>query len=154
MIIRKGNISDLPEMRSLFTETITAVCTKDYDTDQIDAWKSGAENEERWMQVIDKQFVIVAKVNGQMVGFCTLDRGNYIDLLFVHKDFQHQGIALKMYTFIEQEAILRKQKILTADVSKTAKPFFEKMGFKMIREQTVDVKGIGLTNYKMEKELN
>ncbi|HBV14092.1 GNAT family N-acetyltransferase [Chryseobacterium carnipullorum] len=59
-----------------------------------------------------------------------------------------------MYTFIEQEAILRKQKILTADVSKTAKPFFEKMGFKMIREQTVDVKGIGLTNYKMEKELN
>ncbi|PQA95774.1 GNAT family N-acetyltransferase [Chryseobacterium shigense] len=154
MIIRKGNISDLPEMRSLFTDTIAVVCKNDYNNDQIDAWKSGAENEERWMQVIEKQLVIVAKVNGQLAGFCTLDRGNYIDLLFVHKDFQHRGIARKMYTFIEQEVMIRKEKKLTAEVSKTAKPFFEKMGFQVITEQTVHVKGIELVNYKMEKELN
>lgn len=154
MIIRKGNINDLTEMLKIFTDTITAICKHDYNSDQINAWKSGAENEERWLQVIDHQFVIVAKVNGQMAGFCALDQGNYIDLLFVHKDFQQQGVARKMYTFIEQEATLRKEKILSSDVSKTARSFFEKMGFKVIREQTVDVKGIGLTNYKMEKELN
>ncbi|WP_223606233.1 GNAT family N-acetyltransferase [Chryseobacterium sp. OSA05B] len=154
MIIRKATPGDLAEMRTLFSDTVTSVCKNDYDSDQINAWKSGAENEERWLRVIDHQFVIVAKVNGQMAGFCTLDQGNYIDLLFVHKDFQQQGIARKMYTFIEQEATVRKEKILAADVSKTARPFFEKMGFKMIREQTVEVKGIGLTNYKMEKELN
>ncbi|WP_223560078.1 GNAT family N-acetyltransferase [Chryseobacterium lathyri] len=154
MIIRKGNINDLTEMLKIFTDTITAICKHDYNSDQINAWKSGAENEERWLQVIDHQFVIVAKVNGQMAGFCTLDQGNYIDLLFVHKDFQQQGVARKMYTFIEQEATLRKEKLLSSDVSKTARSFFEKMGFKVISEQTVDIKGIGLTNYKMEKELN
>ncbi|GEN72424.1 GNAT family N-acetyltransferase [Chryseobacterium lathyri] len=154
MIIRKGNINDLTEMLKIFTDTITAICKHDYNSDQINAWKSGAENEERWLQVIDHQFVIVAKVNGQMAGFCTLDQGNYIDLLFVHKDFQQQGVARKMYTFIEQEVTLRKEKLLSSDVSKTARSFFEKMGFKVISEQTVDIKGIGLTNYKMEKELN
>ncbi|MEI3790107.1 MULTISPECIES: GNAT family N-acetyltransferase [unclassified Chryseobacterium] len=154
MIIRKGNINDLTEMLKIFTDTITAICKHDYNSDQINAWKSGAENEERWLQVIDHQFVIVAKVNGQMAGFCTLDQGNYIDLLFVHKDFQQQGVARKMYTFIEQEATLRKEKLLSSDVSKTARSFFEKMGFKVISEQTVDIKGIGLTNYKMKKELN
>ncbi|KFF24654.1 GNAT family N-acetyltransferase [Chryseobacterium vrystaatense] len=154
MIIRKGTPGDLTEMRTLFTDTVTTVCQNDYTSDQINAWKSGAENEERWLRVIDSQLVIVAKINGQMAGFCNLDQGNYIDLLFVHKDFQHQGIARKMYTFIEQEAIIRREKILTADVSKTARPFFEKMGFNVIKEQTVHVKGFDLTNYKMEKELN
>lgn len=154
MIIRKGNINDLTEMRKLFTDTITSVCKNDYNSDQLKAWKSGAENEERWLQVMNRQFVIIAKINGQMAGFCTLDQGNYIDFLFVHKDFQQQGVARKMYTFIEQEATLRKEKILASDVSKTARSFFEKMGFKVIREQTVNLKGIDITNYKMEKELN
>lgn len=154
MIIRKGNSSDLTEMRTLFKDTVTTVCRNDYSSDQLNAWKSGAENEERWLRVIDTQLVIVAKINGQMAGFCALDHGNYIDLLFVHKDFQHQGIARKMYTFIEQEAVIRKERLLSADVSKTARPFFEKMGFNVIKEQTVNVKGIDLINYKMEKELH
>ncbi|UWX60698.1 GNAT family N-acetyltransferase [Chryseobacterium oranimense] len=153
MIIRKGNSTDLAEMKRLFTETITSVCKKDYDNDQISAWKSGAGNEERWNNVIENQLVLIAEINEQIAGFCTMD-GNYIDLLFVHKNFQRQGIAKKLYTFIEQEARYQKQKFLTAYASKTAKPFFENMGFKILKEQTVNVKGIDLINYKMEKILN
>jgi putative acetyltransferase len=40
-----------------------------------------------------------------------------------------------------------------ADVSITAKPFFEKIGFKIIQEQHVKLNGIELTNYKMEKSI-
>lgn len=154
MIIRKGNFSDLAAMRRLFTDTISSVCKNDYNTDQINAWKSGAENDERWLKVMEHQLVMVAEIKGQITGFCTLDHGNYIDLLFVHKDFQHQGIAGKLYTFIEREARDQNQKVLTADVSKTARPFFEKMGFMVITEQTVSVKGTDLINYQMQKELN
>ncbi|WP_084085316.1 GNAT family N-acetyltransferase [Chryseobacterium sp. YR221] len=76
-----------------------------------------------------------------------------IDLLFVHKDYQHQGIAKALYTQIEQEALQQEASILNADVSKTAKPFFEKMGFKVNAEQTVHLKGVDLINYKMSKNL-
>ncbi|MCS4301727.1 GNAT family N-acetyltransferase [Chryseobacterium sp. BIGb0232] len=153
IILREGNQYDLPEMLQLFKDTITTVCNKDYNTDQLEAWKSGADNQERWEKVISKQYILIAESENKMAGFCTLDQGNYIDLLFIHKDYQHQGIASKLYRLIEKEALQQNQKFLTADVSKTAKPFFERMNFKIIQEQIVSVKGVDLVNYKMEKSL-
>ncbi|WET51671.1 GNAT family N-acetyltransferase [Chryseobacterium indologenes] len=153
IIIRKANPKDLPAMLRLFKDTITSVCREDYNTDQLEAWKSGSENTERWLNVIKKQYILIAESENKMIGFCTLAQGNYIDLLFVHKDHQHQGIASRLYHLIEQRAIQQDQKLLTADVSKTAKPFFEKMDFRVIQEQIVNVKGINLINYKMEKHL-
>ncbi|RLJ33722.1 putative acetyltransferase [Chryseobacterium sp. 7] len=153
IIIRKGISDDLPEMLQLFTATIDEVCKKDYDLQQLQAWKSGAENEGRWIKVIRDQYVLTAVIENKIVGFCTLDQGNYIDLLFVHKDYQHRGIATMLYQKIEQEALLHHEKELTADVSKTAKIFFEKKGFQVVQEQTVNVKGTSMVNYKMVKHL-
>ncbi|UTX50707.1 GNAT family N-acetyltransferase [Chryseobacterium sp. MA9] len=151
--IRKGIRKDLPEMLELFTATIDEVCKKDYNSQQLEAWKSGAKNEERWINVISSQYVLIAEGGNQIVGFCTLDEGNYIDLLFVHKDHQHKGIASALYNAIEKEALQQHEKLLTADVSKTARTFFEKKGFQVVQEQTVKVKEIMLTNYKMTKNL-
>ncbi|MCP1301680.1 GNAT family N-acetyltransferase [Chryseobacterium sp. S0630] len=153
IILRKGIYDDLPTMLQLFTATIDEVCKRDYDLQQLEAWKSGAENEERWIKVIRDQYVVIAEIKNKIAGFCTLDQGNYIDLLFVHKDFQHRGIATLLYQQIEKEALLNKKKELTADVSKTARSFFEKSGFKVVQEQTVNVKGVSMTNYKMVKNL-
>ncbi|WP_114820386.1 GNAT family N-acetyltransferase [Chryseobacterium sp. KLBC 52] len=153
IILRKGIYDDLPEMLQLFTATIDEVCKKDYDLQQLEAWKSGAENRERWVKVIKEQYVLVAVKENKIAGFCTLDQGKYIDLLFVHKDFQHRGIATLLYQQIEKKALLNNEKELTADVSKTARSFFEKTGFQVIQEQTVYVKGVALINYKMAKHL-
>ena len=151
--IRKGNLNDLEAMQQLFKDTIEVICKKDYNAEQRKAWQSGAENEERWMNVIRDQYVLIAECEHQIAGFCTLDQSNYIDLLFVHKDYQQKGIASMLYNEIEKEALLHHSEQLTAEVSKTARPFFEKVGFNIIQEQTVDVKGIALTNYKMAKDL-
>ena len=43
---------------------------------------------------------------------------------------------------------------MTSDVSKTARQFFEKVGFEVIEEQSVVRKNVELTNYKMKKKLN
>ena len=151
--IRKGVSTDLPEMLQLFTATIDEICKQDYNLQQLEAWKSGTENKERWMKVIRDQYVLTAIIENKIVGFCTLDQGNYIDLLFVHKDHQHKGIASLLYHQVEKEALRCNEKELTADVSKTARPFFEKAGFQIVQEQTVNVKGIAMTNYKMVKHL-
>lgn len=153
IIIRKGKEADLPEMLQLFTATIDEVCRKDYTPQQLEAWKSGAENEARWRKVIRDQYVIIALNENKIVGFCTLDQGNYIDLLFVHKDEQQKGIASILYQEVENEALRQREKQLTAEVSKTARPFFKKIGFQVVQEQEVNVKGVTLTNYKMIKSL-
>ncbi|WP_343679913.1 GNAT family N-acetyltransferase [Chryseobacterium arthrosphaerae] len=151
--IRKGSLNDLPAMQQLFADTIQVICKNDYNDLQRNAWSAGADNEERWMNVIKGQYVLIAEAENQIVGFSTLDQGTYIDLLFVHKDHQHQGIASLLYAKMEEEALKHGQKQLTADVSKTARPFFEKSGFRILKEQTVNVKGIDLINYKMIKNL-
>lgn len=85
MIIRKGINDDLPEMLQLFTATIDEICKKDYNLQQLEAWKSGAKNKERWMKVMRDQYVLIALTENKIVGFCTLDQGNYIDLLLYTK---------------------------------------------------------------------
>jgi len=151
MIIRKGQPEDLTELQQLFTDTIKNICKTDYNSKQIDAWASGIENKQRWHNILTNQFVLVAQNNENITGFCTLDNGHYIDLLYVHKDYQRQGIADRLYADIEKEAKRQGQKELTSNVSKTAKPFFERIGFKVQKEQNVNVKGVELTNYKMTK---
>ncbi|AZA85016.1 GNAT family N-acetyltransferase [Chryseobacterium lactis] len=153
MIIRRGVESDLPGMKQLFAETITEICKKDYTPEQLQAWKSGVDNHQRWEKVIKEQFVLIALSENKIVGFCTLDQGNYIDLLFVHQNEQHHGIASGLYALMEEEALRKNEVTLSADVSKTAKHFFEKKGFQVVKEQIVTVKGINLINYKMQKNI-
>lgn len=38
-----------------------------------------------------------------------------------------------------------------AEVSITAKPFFESKGFKVVKQQVVNIRGVELTNFIMEK---
>ena len=153
MTIRKGNIDDLAELQQLFVDTVSNVCKVDYNSDQISVWTSSIENEKRWRDILTNQFVLVAQDREKIVGFCTLDNGNYIDLLYIHQNYQRQGIAHKLYSDIEKEARRQRQTELTSDVSKTARPFFEKVGFKMLKEQSISLKGVELTNYKMTKGL-
>jgi putative acetyltransferase len=153
MNFRKATASDLNEIQQLYIETIQSVCKNDYDTAQIEAWISGVKNTERWTTVIETQFVLLAIIRDQIAGFGTLKEGNYIDFFYIHKDFQRQGIANKIFTELELEAKKNHSKIITSDVSVTAKPFFEKKGFVVKMEQKNMVKGVEIINYKMEKEL-
>lgn len=153
LIIRKGLQNDISELQKLFVETITTICIADYNKQQIEAWISSVKNNQRWHEIIIQQFVLIAQRKNKILGFVTLDNKNHVDFLYIHKDYQRQGIASKLYAKIEDEAKQLKQSELTANVSKTARAFFEKNGFKVLKKQKVNINGIKLTNYKMTKSL-
>jgi putative acetyltransferase len=151
--IRRGQLNDLPAIQNLFVETIKSVCIADYNEEQIKVWVSSVHNKPRWDDIMSNQVILIAQIDNKIVGFSSLKNGNYIDLLYVHKDYQGQGIAFKLYIVIEKQAIQFNQKDLISDVSKTAKPFFEKIGFVVVKEQNVLRQNIELTNFKMAKQL-
>ena len=95
----------------------------------------------------------MAIIQDQIVGFGTLKNSNYIDFFYIHKDFQRRGIANKLLTELELEAKNQQTKIITSDISITAKPFFEKKGFVVKTEQKNIRLDVELINYKMEKQL-
>lgn len=149
--IRKGILSELPQIKELFVGTIASVCQIDYNTEQIEVWKSSINNIDRWNNLIINQYFIVAEIDKEIVGFASLDHGNYIDMLYVHKDFQRQGIAQRLYDHLEHKSKYLNMETLTADVSKTAKPFFERNGFTTIARQVQVRSAVEIVNYKMQK---
>jgi putative acetyltransferase len=151
--MRLSKLNDLPEMQKMFVDTISTICIDDYTPEQIKVWTSSIENIQRWIDKLTSQYFLIAELDNKIVGYASLENNDYVDFLYVHKDFQRQGIADRLYTEIENEAIKRKVTILTSDVSETARRFFEKKGFKTIAPQTNIIKNVEIVNYKMTKQL-
>jgi putative acetyltransferase len=153
IILRQAFLADLPEMKELFRGTIMLVCSNEYDAAQRAVWASSSEKTERWNDLINTQYVLLAMREGVIVGFGSLLNGDYLDFMYVHKDYQRQGIAEILLNALEAEAIRRNTKEITSDISKTARPFFEKKGYLVVKEQENPRGDIILINYKMKKEL-
>lgn len=151
--IRRGTIEDLAALQQLFVASITQTCAGDYTQAQIEVWISSVEDHLRWLHILTEQVVLVATWRGHLAGFVTLHQGNYLDLLYVDPNCQRLGVATKLLRAIETEAVSKNQAILHADVSITARPFFEKNSFQWLAAQTVIREGISLVNYKMSKAL-
>ena len=152
IFLRTANALDLQEMQQLFVNTVTTICCKDYNNEQLKAWISGVKDTQRWLERLDEQFVLLATIDKQIVGFGSIRDENYLDMLYVHKDFQRQGIAGKIYTQLEEKAREVNSSYIDADVSITAKPFFESIGFTVLAEQKVERMGVELVNYRMRKD--
>lgn len=152
-IIRLAKKEDLAEMQKLFVDTISTVCTNDYDSDQIKAWTSSVKNTDKWLDKMNRQYFLIAEMDKKIVGYASLERGNYFDILYVHKDYQKQGIAQTLLNKIETESKSQDILIINSDVSITAKPFFEKNGYVVERENTNVLDGIKIVNYRMTKQL-
>lgn len=152
--IRPGALADLEAMQDLFVYTIRAVCSKDYTPPQIEMWTASVQNKARWADKIRSQYLLISEINSTMVGFASLDKIDYFDLLYVHADYQSQGIATQLANQIELEAKRQGAKKIKSDVSKTAYGFFVKRGYKLISENQLSILHVPITNFKMTKELN
>jgi putative acetyltransferase len=152
MTIRQAKDSDIDEILKLFYDTVTNVCEADYNHEQIKVWASSASQKQKWLNRISKQYFIVAEHDGKIVGFGSIEKGEYLDLLYVHMDYIRQGIATMLLMELEKESDKHHKACISADVSITAKPFFEKHGFKVIQQQTKLFNNVEITNYKMIKE--
>lgn len=152
MLIRKYQKEDCKELCALFYDTVHTINAKDYTKDQLDVWATGQVDFEKWDKSLQEHYSIVAIDNKIIVGFGDIDKTGYLDRLYVHKDYQKKGIATAICNNLEKNISAKINKIRT-HASITAKSFFEKRGYKVIKEQQVERQGIFLTNYVMEKKL-
>ncbi len=148
MFIREYTSSDCKQLAELFYQTVYVVNAKDYTNKQLDVWATGYVDLKEWNKLFLEHNTLVAIKNSIIVGFGDIDKSGYLDRLYVHKDYQGQGIATAICNKLEQS--VKAYKIVT-HASITAKPFFEKRGYRVIKEQQVIREGIVLANYVMEK---
>lgn len=148
MVIREYKSSYCKEVSELFYNTVHVINAKDYTREQLDVWATNEIDLEKFNKSLIEHYSLVAFENKIIIGFGDIDETGYLDRLFVHKDYQNRGVATAICNRLEEKIL--KGKIITHS-SITAKPFFEKRGYRIIREQQVERKGLFLINYIMEK---
>lgn len=146
--IRNYQSSDCKELTELFYHTVHTVNARDYTEKQLDAWADGKPDLEKWDQSLRAHCSLVAVAGGILVGFGDIDDTGYLDRLYVHADWQGRGIAAAICDRLEQVV----PGPIKTHASITAKPFFEKRGYQVVKEQQVERAGVQLTNFVMKKE--
>ena len=149
--LRDYREADLEEIGELFRNSIRNLCQKDYSPAQRQAWISGFDPE-KWSRTLREHQTVVAEFGQRIVGFADLD-GNLLDRLYVHGHFTRRGVGRALTERILELARQSGETSLRTETSLTARPFFERMGFCVRKEQQVERKGILLTNFVMETVL-
>lgn len=147
MKIRQFEIEDCNFVSNLFYETVHTVNAKDYTAEQLSVWANNADSLKSRCNDLLKQYTLIAEINGVIVGFGSIDKSGCLDLLFVRKDYQNQGIATDLCNELEKGFF-----VIKTYASITAKPFFESRGYVVVKAQEIKRCGVKLKNYEMQKK--
>ncbi len=135
---------DAAAAAELFRETVHAVNARDYTSEQLDAWApGGAVPAHRLAELLLRQGALGAWDGSALVGFGSLEGADLLDMLFVHRDHQGRGVARD-----------RGAHAVRTFASITARPFFERQGYVVLRENVAVRAGMQLTNFLMVKDLH
>ena len=151
IVIRLFDKQDAEHIAILFHQTVREVNLGNYSIDQVKAWAPDDIYFRDWVGVCSERFTFVADDNGTIAGFGELESNGHIDCFYCHKDYQRMGVGSKIYHAIEAKACEFKIHRLYTEASITAKPFFLRMGFSIVKKQQVERRGESFINYAMEK---
>ena len=148
MQIRQYESADCKQLAELFYQTVHNINSKDYSEEQVNAWATGNIDLQEWDKSFLNHYTVVAVKDNIIVGFGDIDKSGYLDRLYVHKDYQRQGIASAICDELECSV---NDNHITTHASITAKPFFLNRGYHIIKKKEVLRQGIYLINYVMVK---
>jgi len=152
MFLRPYRPADKRYLQQLFFDTVHAVNARDYSPEQLNAWAPEEPDREVWAR-LDNQYCFIVEYQKIIVGFTSLSLDGHVDFLYVHKDFQGRRIANNLLKQIERLARKKGLNCLATEASVTARGFFEKAGFIVLRENRKLLDGIAFRNFTMEKML-
>jgi len=151
LYIRPYRATDLDAIIEIFLRAIREVASKDYDAAQISAWAK--VDRAAWAACRLSRPTWLAVLDREPVGFSDLEPDGHLDMMFVHPAHQGVGVATRLLATVEATARARQIDRLFTEASITARPFFEKRGFRVLASQRVEKRGEFLVNFRMEKIL-
>ena len=149
MDVRKFRQGDEEELWELFYNTIHNVNIQDYDTAQLAAWAPDDLDMNIAVQKFREIDPFVVIQDEKNIGYADIQSDGYIDHFYCHHDFQGRGVGSMLFATLDKEAKENGILKMYSNVSITARPFFETMGFSVEREQLIQVGDQQLKNYRM-----
>ena len=152
--IRPYQESDAQALAEIFYHTVRKVNRKDYNEEQVKAIAPKMKGQaSSWAIKWKKSPPWVAHIDKIIVGFIEFYDNGEIDCFYCHHDYIGKGVGNALMAHIKALAVEKRISRIWANVSITAKPFFERQGFKVVKQQTVTRLGVDLINYVMEANI-
>lgn len=171
--LRKYHKEDFKQILDLFYNTVHTVNAKDYSFDMLNAWAPEDFDIKKWSKILSQETFVAylettysnenPNINNtipknsntsqdKIVGFVVWNSIDYVDCLYVHKDYIGFGIGSLLLKTVESKVDLNRTDIIKSDVSISALPFFKKHNYIVEKEQLVKRGNVSLKNFAMYKK--
>jgi putative acetyltransferase len=145
--------ADARQCAIIFRSAIEELGEEDYSEAQCEAWAARADDEADFAKGLASDLTLVATDEGEIVGFASLRGDTHIEMLFVDPAHARSGVATVLMDALIKLARARGAKTLTSEVSDTAKPLFDRLGFQSQKRNLVLKGEEWLGNTSMSKTL-
>lgn len=136
LIIRRARKEDASKIISAHRRSIREVCSRDYSPAQIAVWSGRDFQEAHWYKTMDRDIVwVIADAADNIFGFGHLDiRGERAELagLYYVPEAIGRGLGKQMIGLMLKECESRAVKSISLTGTKTAKKFYEAVGFEQV----------------------
>ncbi|MEF1311272.1 GNAT family N-acetyltransferase [Vibrio mytili] len=149
--IRKYAESDAHSLWKIYFHTVRNINIRDYSLAQVIAWAPEDIDPGVWQQKMKSISPCVAEIDGEIVGYSDIQDNGLIDHFFCHHEHQGKGVGRALMEHVLDVGRSKGLVRFYSEVSITARPFYERFGFKVVKEQVVKIRGEALTNFVMEK---
>ena len=153
--VRGYRSGDAAATLAIFIAAVTEIAAGDYSPEQVRAWARPDHRDlTEWDRQRTDRNTYVAVIAEEVVGFSDVSETGYVDMMFVSPMYVRRGVARTLLGELERRARGAGVARLTADVSITARPFFEQFGFHVVATQHPVTGGVRMTNFHMVKCLS
>ncbi len=125
-----------------------------YSEAQRSAWVPQPRNGADWFKRLDRQAIVVAERDGDVLGFMSLAESGYIDFAYIKPEAQGTGLFRRLYKLVESRAMNAGERRLWVHASLTAQPAFSAMGFRIVRPEMVTIGDQIFDRFEMDKTLS
>ncbi|SCZ67910.1 GNAT family N-acetyltransferase [Thiohalomonas denitrificans] len=154
MEIRPYQDNDFEAVLACFNRSVREIAFRNYMPDEVEAWAPVSPDLDAWARRLETGAVFLAVVEGQVGGFVRVEESGYVDLLYVDPAHERKGIGRSLLEFASAWAVRHGAIRLESDVSISARPLFQLMGFRVTEERFVERRGVVLKNFRMEKNIS
>jgi putative acetyltransferase len=153
--IRPYRSSDAAALAEVFHHAVSITGARYYAPAEIAAWLFDPPDAESiHAKNSDGRLALVAANDeDHPVAWIDLEGDGHIDMLFCDPDWTGKGIASRLYSALEHEALRQGITHLTVEASEGARPVFAHWGFATLHRREVGIGGIAIHNYAMSKAL-
>jgi len=154
MLVRAFRTGDEPALQAVFYSAVHNLAAKDYTTKQLDAWAPHRPNWETWTQRMQDLQPFIVEEDARVVGYADLQTTGYIDHFYVSSAYARRGVGRCLMERLHARAAELGLGRLFSDVSRTAEPFFEAFGFRVVERKKAVMGRVSLPHARMEKDLS